>query len=72
MRNYRKQKADKPAKNLPTHRAKYRKGEGKEATYETIGAAWFDDETGAIFVRLNGIQMVGDPFCLYPIEDEAA
>ena len=70
MRHYRKEKAAKPAKNQPTHRAKFRWGEGKAATYETIGAAWFDDETGAIFVRLNGTQIIGDPFTLYPIEEK--
>lgn len=57
------------AKRQPTHRAKYRHGKGKGATYETIGAAWFDDESGAVFVRLHGTQIVTDGFTLYPIED---
>lgn len=57
-------------KTQPTHRAKYRYGTGKAATYESIGAAWFDADTGAVFVRLNGTQIVGEPFTLYPIENK--
>ncbi len=50
----------------PTHVAKIRYGEGRRAVYERIGAAWLDPEKGAIYVKLNGTQVVSDGFTLYP------
>ena len=54
--------------NKPGFLAKVRHGFGKKATYERIGAAW-QNEDGAIYVKLHGTQLVSQGFTLYPVED---
>ncbi|MCB0637354.1 MAG: hypothetical protein KDC54_12085 [Lewinella sp.] len=51
--------------NLPTHIAKVRHGQGKQATYERIGAAWVN-EKGGIYVKLHGTQIVSE-FSLFEV-----
>ncbi|MCS0397885.1 hypothetical protein ND972_13875 [Vibrio diabolicus] len=51
--------------NLPTHIAKVRHGNGKQATYERIGAAW-RNEKGGIYVKLHGTQIVSE-FTLFEV-----
>lgn len=53
--------------NRPTHYAKTRNGEGKDATYEQIGVAWLTEESGALYIKLYGTQIVSN-FALYPIK----
>ena len=48
-------------RNRPTHVVKMRHGTGKAAHWERIGAAWIG-ETGAIYVKLHGTQIVADGF----------
>lgn len=50
---------------LPTHIAKVRHGQGKQATYERIGAAW-RNEKGSIYVKFHGTQIVSD-FTLFEV-----
>ena len=52
--------------NRPTHIAKTRHGDGKEATYEQIGVAWLTEDSGALYVKLYGTQVVSN-FALYPM-----
>ncbi len=66
MSNWKKAKAE---KSQPTHIAKIRHGKGQGASYERIGAGWTDEESGAVFVKLHGTQIVSEPFTLYPRED---
>ena len=60
------------SKNKPTHVVKTRDGQGKKATYERIGVAWHNAETGALYVRLHGTQIISEGFTLYPIEVDQA
>ncbi len=69
MTNWKKAKAEKTAKAQPTHLAKIRHGKGDNASYERLGAAWVDEDTGSVFVKLHGTQIISEPFVLYPIED---
>ena len=55
--------------NRPTHVAKIRHGQGRSASFEQIGAAWINEE-GAIYVKLNGTQIVDRGFTLYEITDQ--
>jgi hypothetical protein len=55
--------------NRPTHVAKIRHGQGKNASFEQIGAAWINEE-GSIYVKLNGTQIVDRGFTLYEITDQ--
>lgn len=56
--------------NRPTHIAKTRHGEGKDATYEQIGVAWLTEDSGALYVKLYGTQVVSN-FALYPMTKSA-
>lgn len=69
MTNWKKAKAAKSEKTQPTHIAKIRLGNGEGAKYERIGAGWVDEESGAVFVKLYGAQIVSEPFTLYPREE---
>lgn len=55
--------------NLPTHVVKVRHGNGKGATYEQIGVAW-RNESGALYVKLYGTQVVSEGFTLYEIPEK--
>ena len=55
--------------NQPTHFVNVRHGYGKQATFERIGAAWLNQETGTIWVKLHGKQIIEDGFSLYPIKE---
>lgn len=52
--------------NQPTHTVRIRHGYGKQARYETIGAAWTGKDQ-SFYVKLNGTQLVSEGFSLYPI-----
>lgn len=52
--------------NRPTHIAKTRHGEGDNATYDQIGVAWLTEDSGALYVKLYGTQVVSN-FALYPM-----
>jgi len=54
--------------NRPTHVAKIRHGHGKNASYEQIGVAWKNDD-GAVYVKLQGTQIVDSGFTLYEIAE---
>ncbi|MCB0627567.1 MAG: hypothetical protein KDC43_27500 [Saprospiraceae bacterium] len=56
---------DTQEKTKPTHYAKVRHGQGQQASYEQIGAAW-DNGDGSLYVRLHGTQIVQGGFSLYP------
>ena len=55
--------------NKPTHVVKVRDGHGRKATYERIGVAWLNEETGSLWVKLHGTQIVEDGFSIYPINE---
>ena len=55
-------------KNQPTHLVKVRHGQGKGAHYERIGVAWENPQTGSLYVKLHGVQIVDQGFSLYPID----
>lgn len=55
--------------NQPTHLVKVRHGHGKKASYERIGVAWENRETGSFWVKLHGTQIVSEGFSIYPIEE---
>jgi len=59
--------------NTPTHYAKARRGHGKNAEFERIGAGWHNPEKETVYVKLNGTQIVEDGFYLFPASspDEA-
>lgn len=57
--------------NLPTHVVKMRHGRGKNAHYERIGVAW-QNEDGALYVKLHGTQIIDQGFTLYEIEQARA
>lgn len=65
---YQKQTEQSKSKQ-PTHHATIRHGEGDEATFERIGAAWFNENSGNFFIKLAGTQLVSE-FSLIEIGDK--
>jgi len=53
--------------NRPTHVVKVRDGHGRKASYDRIGVAWENLETGGFWVKLHGTQIVSEGFSIYPI-----
>ena len=50
--------------NKPTHYVRIMNGYGKDASFETIGAAWINEEN--IYVKLNGTQIVSTGLYILP------
>ena len=49
--------------NAPTHHARIKHGQGKQASFETVGIAWLNDD-GKITVQLYGRQLIeGRIYC---------
>lgn len=51
--------------NKPTHYVRALVGHGKDAGFETIGAAWVGDGKD-IYVKLNGTQVISKGFYILP------
>ena len=53
--------------NLPEYMVKMRHGQGKNAFYERIGAAW-ENKDGSIYIKLHGTQIIEKGFTLYAFD----
>lgn len=57
--------------NQPTHIVKLRHGNGKQAFYERIGAAWLNRDNGSLYIKLHGTQIISEGFNVFPVNDRS-
>jgi hypothetical protein len=56
--------------NRPTHIVRKKMGRGKNADFETLGAAW-DRGDGSLYIKLHGTQIVEGGFYVFPAKDSS-
>lgn len=56
--------------NKPTHYVTRKSGAGKNATFETLGAAWERDN--GLYVKLYGTQMISGGFYVLENKQQSA